>query len=173
METSGYKAARAEAMTLFGPSDARIAMRYAAKVNCRLLLSPRYSEAGVSQRDREWKIILAQPLLDPNLRGWQEAGREVLKLVNTARARGHKCGNRHRRCSGTQSWAKWPSRTASIWLNITTSAIKAAMAEGQDPVQKQKAMLGAALGRTLQLDRVLPNRWLRTGFQAPDIAPTS
>ena len=93
MEASSYKAARAEAITLFGPSDARMALRYAAQVNCRLLLSPRYSEAGVSQRDREWQIVLAQPLLDPNLPGWQEAGREVLRLVNAARAKGRKCGN--------------------------------------------------------------------------------
>lgn len=104
MEASGYKAAHAEAMTLYGPIDEHMAIRYAAQVNCRLLLSPRYSEAGVSQRGREWQIILAQPLLDPNLGDWQEAGREVLKLVNAARAKERKCGNARYRSAPPLRW---------------------------------------------------------------------
>jgi uncharacterized protein YkwD len=39
--------------------------------------------------------VLAQPLLPPNLGEWQEAGRQVLKLVNTARAKGRGCGNEY------------------------------------------------------------------------------
>lgn len=95
MRAVGFQAARAEAITLSGPSDARVAMRFAAQLNCRLLLSRRYSVAGVSRQDREWQIVLAQPLLGPNLGDWQEAGRQVLKLVNAARAKGRDCGNEH------------------------------------------------------------------------------
>lgn len=104
VEASGYKAARAEAITLFGPPDARTAMRYAAKVNCRLLLSSRYSEVGVSQRRREWQIVLAQPLLDPNLGDWREAGREVLKLVNAARTKERKCGTTRYKPASPLRW---------------------------------------------------------------------
>jgi uncharacterized protein YkwD len=93
MRGAGFPAAHAEALTLSGPLDARAAMRFAAKLNCGLLLSRRYSVAGVSRQGREWQILLAQPLLDPNLGGWQEAGRQVLKLVNTARANGRACGS--------------------------------------------------------------------------------
>lgn len=93
MRAVGFLAARAEAITLSGPLDAREAMRFAAQINCRLLLSRRYSVAGVAQEGREWQIVLAQPLLNPNLGDWQEAGRQVLKLVNAARAEGRACGN--------------------------------------------------------------------------------
>ncbi len=95
MNAVGFLAARAEAITLSGPSDGRTAMRFAAQLNYRLLLSRRYSVAGVSQQGREWQIVLAQPLLNPNFGDWQEAGHQVLKLVNTARAQGRPCGNAH------------------------------------------------------------------------------
>lgn len=93
MRAVGFLAARAQSLTLSGPLDAREAMRFAAQINCRLLLSRRYSVAGISRQGREWQIVLAQPLLGPNLGDWQEAGRQVLKLVNTARAEGRACGN--------------------------------------------------------------------------------
>jgi uncharacterized protein YkwD len=70
-------------------------MRFAAQLNCRLLLSPRYSVAGVARQGRDWQIVLAQPLLTPDLGDWQEAGRQLLKLVNTARANGRGCGNEY------------------------------------------------------------------------------
>src|SRR5688500_6728559 len=74
MRAVGFLAARAEAITLSGPSDAPEAMRFAAQLNCRLLLSRRYSVAGVSRQDREWQIVLAQPLISPDLGDWQQAG---------------------------------------------------------------------------------------------------
>jgi uncharacterized protein YkwD len=95
MRAAGFLAAGAEAITLSGPSDARAAMRFAAQLNCRLLLSPRYSVAGVARQGRDWQIVLAQPLLTPDLGDWQEAGRQVLKLVNTARANERGCGNEY------------------------------------------------------------------------------
>lgn len=105
MRAAGFLAARAEVMTLSGPSDARTAMRFAAQLNCRLLLSRRYSVAGVSQQGREWQIVLAQPLLGPNLGDWQEAGRQVLKLVNAARAKGRYCGNEYYEAVPPLSWS--------------------------------------------------------------------
>lgn len=87
MRAVGFIAAHAEAITLSGPSDARAAMQFAAQLNCRLLLDRRYSVAGVSREGQEWQIVLAQPLINPDLGDWQEAGRQVLKLVNIARAK--------------------------------------------------------------------------------------
>ena len=104
MRASGYRVARAESMTLFGPAEAREAMRFATQANCRLLLSPRYSIAGVSQKGRQWQIVLAQPLLDPNLGTWREAGQEVLKLVNAARTTERKCGNTQHASAPPLSW---------------------------------------------------------------------
>lgn len=93
MRAVRFLAAHAEAITLSGPSDARAAMQFAVQLNCRLLLSPRYSVAGVSREGREWQIVLAQPLISPDLGDWQEAGHQVLKLVNIARGKGRTCGN--------------------------------------------------------------------------------
>ncbi|SCX91595.1 Uncharacterized conserved protein YkwD, contains CAP (CSP/antigen 5/PR1) domain [Nitrosospira sp. Nl5] len=93
LRAAGFLAARAEVITLSGPSDAGAAMRFAAQLNCRLLLSRRYSVAGVSRQGREWQILLAQPLLGPDIGDWQEAGRQVLKLVNSERAKGRACGS--------------------------------------------------------------------------------
>jgi uncharacterized protein YkwD len=93
MRAAGYQAARAEALTLSGPSSSQEAMQFAAQQNCRLLLSQRYSMAGVSRQGNTWQIVLAQPLLDPELGDWREAGREVLKLVNAARSNARRCGS--------------------------------------------------------------------------------
>lgn len=92
LRASGYQAARAEVLTLSGPSNARDAMNFAVKSDCRLLLSKRYSAAGVSRRGNQWQIVLAQPLLSADLGDWRKAGREVLALVNAARARERSCG---------------------------------------------------------------------------------
>jgi uncharacterized protein YkwD len=93
MRAVGFLAAHAEAITLSGPSDARAVLQFAAQLNCRLLLNPRYSVAGVSREGREWQIVLAQPLVSSDLGDWQEAGHQVLKLVNIARRKGRTCGN--------------------------------------------------------------------------------
>jgi uncharacterized protein YkwD len=105
MRAVGFLAARAEAITLSGPSDARTAMRFAAQLNCRLLLSRSYSIAGVSRQGQEWQIVLAQPLMSPNLGDWQEAGRQVLNLVNTSRAKGRACGNAYYEAVSPLHWS--------------------------------------------------------------------
>jgi uncharacterized protein YkwD len=105
MRAAGFLAARAEAITLSGPLDAHIAMRFAAQINCRLLLSRRYSVAGVSRQGREWQIILAQPLLSPDLGDWQEAGRQILKLVNRARGKARSCGNKYYEAAPPLAWS--------------------------------------------------------------------
>lgn len=106
MRASGYHAARAEVMTLSGPSDAKAALRFAAKLNCRLLLSRQYTVAGVSRHGKEWQIVLARPLLDPDLGHWRDAGREVLNLVNAARAKGRRCGNEHHQAAPALRWSE-------------------------------------------------------------------
>ncbi|SFO43273.1 CAP domain-containing protein [Nitrosospira briensis] len=105
MRAVGFLAARAEAITLSGPSDAAEAMRFAAQLNCRVLLSRRYSVGGVSQQDREWQIVFAQPLISPDLGDWQQAGRQVLNLVNTARAKARACGNTHYKAASPLHWS--------------------------------------------------------------------
>ncbi|MBA4143714.1 MAG: CAP domain-containing protein [Nitrosospira sp.] len=104
LRAAGYPAARAETMTLSGPSNVRAALRFAVQLNCRLLLSPGYSVAGVSRQGRDWQIVLAQPLLDPDLGDWREAGHQVLKLVNAARGKERNCGNKQYKAAPALSW---------------------------------------------------------------------
>lgn len=92
LRAAGYQAARAEVLTLSGPSNPRDAIDFAVKSDCRLLLSKRYSAAGVSRQGNQWQIVLAQPLLGADLGDWRKAGKEVLSLVNAARARERSCG---------------------------------------------------------------------------------
>uniref|UniRef100_UPI002FE242BE CAP domain-containing protein n=1 Tax=Noviherbaspirillum sp. TaxID=1926288 RepID=UPI002FE242BE len=94
LRAAGYQAARAEVLTLSGPSTPGEAMNFAVKSDCRLLLSKRYSAAGVSRQGNQWQIVLAQPLLSADLGDWQAAGRQVLALVNAARARERRCGTK-------------------------------------------------------------------------------
>jgi uncharacterized protein YkwD len=105
MRAAGFIAAHAEAITLSGPSDARAAMQFAAQLNCRLLLNPRYSVAGVSREGREWQVVLAQPLISPALGDWREAGRQVLKLVNMARGNERTCGNAYHEAAPPLYWS--------------------------------------------------------------------
>jgi uncharacterized protein YkwD len=94
MRAAGYQASRAESLTMTGPTDAAEAMRFAVQHYCRLLLSGRYSVAGVSRQGSKWIVVLAQPRLDPDLGDWRDAGHRILKQVNAARAGERRCGNR-------------------------------------------------------------------------------
>lgn len=94
MRTAGYRAARAEAISMSGPQNVREAFHFAAKTHCRALLDSRYSVIGVSQEGREWRIVLAQPLVADDLGDWRTAGTQVLERVNEARAQARRCGDR-------------------------------------------------------------------------------
>lgn len=104
LRANGYQAARAQSLKLTGPSSAEEAMHFAEQLNCRLLLSERYSAAGVSRQGREWMIVLAQPQLDPELGDWGAAGRRVLELVNAARAEARQCGGQRYPAGAPLSW---------------------------------------------------------------------
>jgi uncharacterized protein YkwD len=105
MRAAGFLAARAEALTLAGASNTHAAMRFAMQLNFSLLLSQRYSVAGVARQGRDWQIVLAQPLLPPDLGDWQNAGRQVLQLVNTACAIGRGCGNKYHEAAPPLHWS--------------------------------------------------------------------
>jgi len=59
---------------------------------CEALMSPQFSDIGISREGRTWRIVLAQPLLPADLGGWREAAEEVLRLVNEARSTPRTCG---------------------------------------------------------------------------------
>ena len=59
---------------------------------CKELSDAGFSEIGVAREGKTWRIVLAQPLVSADLGGWGAAGREVLELVNEARATPRSCG---------------------------------------------------------------------------------
>lgn len=93
LKEAGYAASRSVLITLAGPSDAPAAMRLLEQRYCKVLTSPQYSEIGVSQEGRRWRIVLAQPVLSPDLGDWRSAGQRVLELVNEARSEPRACGS--------------------------------------------------------------------------------
>lgn len=58
------------------------------------LSSARYSEIGIARDGTRWRIVLAQPVLSPDLGSSREAGMRVLERVNAARAEPRSCGDR-------------------------------------------------------------------------------
>ena len=94
LQAAGYSAARSLAITLTGPGDAGSAMRVLAENYCLELSSARYSEIGIARDGARWRIVLAQPVLSPELGSSRKAGMRVLELVNAARAEARSCGAR-------------------------------------------------------------------------------
>ena len=84
----------ATAMHLVGIDDDRGVARAVAGRFCKDLADPRLREIGVARRGGELFIVVVAPL-DPPTPGEQPAvAREVLKLVNRARAAARQCGGK-------------------------------------------------------------------------------
>ena len=52
---------------------------------CQVVLDPQFVDIGVSQEGRDWRIVLARPLLSGRLGDWQAEGQKVLEEINAAR----------------------------------------------------------------------------------------
>ena len=95
---AGYPVARAEAIYLEGPRDARAAMAAIEHTYCRTLLSTQFSAIGAARTGDNWLIVLAQPAPPSpsspasQLAGWRQAGKAILEAVNVARASARNCG---------------------------------------------------------------------------------
>lgn len=104
LEDAGYQARRAEAIGVSGPSDPKSAMSAIGQRYCRALLGAQYASIGVSRDGNKWTIVLAQPLISPDLGDWRDAGKDILKLANEARARARTCGNRRFPAAPPLAW---------------------------------------------------------------------
>ena len=88
-----YSAAGAQVVVLSGPSTSGSAMAVLKERYCDVLLSSQFSEIGIGREGSTWRIVLAQPLIPADLGGWAYAGKQVLDLVNVARAQPRTCGD--------------------------------------------------------------------------------
>lgn len=92
LKNAGYRAARAQAIAVSGVSTAHAVMDVIRQPYCASLLNDQYASIGIARAGDTWRIVLAQPLLSPGLGPSEEAAREVLRLVNAARAAPRTCG---------------------------------------------------------------------------------
>jgi uncharacterized protein YkwD len=92
LATAGYPMVNVQAISLSGPRDAQSAMTAIRESFCQVVLDPQFVDIGVSRQDREWRIVLARPLLSGRLGDWQAEGQKLLAEINIARSRPHQCG---------------------------------------------------------------------------------
>ncbi len=89
---ANYPMVNVQAISLSGPRDAQSAMKAVQESFCRIVLDPQFVDIGVSREGREWRILLARPLLSGRLGDWQAEGQKLLELINSARKQPRQCG---------------------------------------------------------------------------------
>ncbi|WP_207265106.1 CAP domain-containing protein [Pseudomonas sp. GW101-3H06] len=92
MATAGYPMKNVQAISLSGPRDAPSAMKAIQESFCQIVLDPQFVDVGVSHQDRQWRIVVARPLLSARLGDWQAEGQKLLAELNVARSRPRQCG---------------------------------------------------------------------------------
>lgn len=92
LNAAAYSMVNVQAISLSGPRDAQAAMTALRDSFCQVLLDPQFVDIGVSRKERDWRIVLARPLLGGRLGDWQAEGQRLLEQVNAARAQARQCG---------------------------------------------------------------------------------
>ena len=104
MASAGYPMVNVQAISLSGPRDAQSAMTAIRESFCQVVLDPQFVDIGVSREGREWRIVLARPLLSARLGDWQAEGQKLLAELNTARSRARQCGSQNFAAAAPLTW---------------------------------------------------------------------
>jgi uncharacterized protein YkwD len=104
LKRAGYSSDHAEAIFVTGPPDATSAMQILREKYCGRLLGSEFSAVGTARRGNEWQVVLAHRFDIPMLPGQQQAGGEILALVNAARAQPRTCGTQAFPAAGPLRW---------------------------------------------------------------------
>ncbi|MES2821123.1 MAG: CAP domain-containing protein [Pseudomonadota bacterium] len=89
---AAYPLVNVQAIRLSGPRDARAAMTELQQSFCQQLLDPQFVDIGVSRSGRDWRIVLARPLLGARLGDGAAEGQKLLEQINAVRAQPRQCG---------------------------------------------------------------------------------
>lgn len=89
---AAYPLVNVQAISLSGPRDAPAAMKVLQDSFCKVLLDPQFIDIGVSRQARDWRIVLARPLLGRGLGDGAVEGQKLLERINTARTQSRQCG---------------------------------------------------------------------------------
>ncbi|WP_110970144.1 CAP domain-containing protein [Pseudomonas huaxiensis] len=99
-----YPMVNVQAISLSGPRDAAAAMQAIRESFCQVVLDPQFVDIGVSRVDREWRIVVARPLLSARLGDWQSEGQQLLEAINSARAQPRQCGSQAMAATSPLAW---------------------------------------------------------------------
>ena len=95
LAAAGYRALQSSELHLSGALDEAQVSRTLIANDCAILADPRLSEFGAERRGHDLWVILAAPFALPNLKDESSVSREILNLVNAARASGRRCGGKY------------------------------------------------------------------------------
>ncbi|WXL28019.1 CAP domain-containing protein [Ectopseudomonas mendocina] len=113
MARKGYPMVNVQSVTLSGPRDAASALKVLKESFCKVFLDPQYVDIGVSRFDREWRILVARPLLASRLGEWHAEGQKLLEAINKARGTARQCGSAEMLpAAGPLSWNETLASTA-------------------------------------------------------------
>ncbi|MCI8208000.1 hypothetical protein AUC61_00495 [Pseudomonas sp. S25] len=104
LKASGYRAVAVRSIRLVGAQDARGAFAMLQSRYCGALLDNQYADIGITQSGRDWRLVLAKPLLDGHLGDQQSAGKTLLAQVNAARAKPRMCGSQPYAAARPLTW---------------------------------------------------------------------
>ncbi|MBB2494848.1 CAP domain-containing protein [Aquipseudomonas ullengensis] len=88
---AAYPMVNVQSISLSGPRDAKSAMTALQESFCQVVLDPQFVDIGVSRDGRDWRIVLARPLLG-RLGDWQAEGQKLLEQINAVRGQAQTCG---------------------------------------------------------------------------------
>lgn len=92
LSAAAYPMVNVQAISLSGPRDAQAALQVLKESFCQILLNPQFVDIGVNRMERDWRIVLARPLLGARLGDWQAEGQALLQQVNAMRGQQRQCG---------------------------------------------------------------------------------
>nr|WP_159974058.1 CAP domain-containing protein [Pseudomonas sp. 8Z] len=100
----GYPMVTVQAIILSGPRDAASALQALSESFCQILLDPQFVDIGISREDRDWRIVLARPLLSAKLGDVKTEGQKLLEHINRARAQSRQCGKQSFSATAALTW---------------------------------------------------------------------
>ncbi|SDH59659.1 CAP domain-containing protein [Pseudomonas panipatensis] len=101
---NGYQAVAVRSIRLAGAEDADAAFDLLEERYCGALLDAQYADIGISRAGREWRVVLAKPLLDSRLNDSRATDKTLLAQVNAARARPRLCGRQRFGAARPLTW---------------------------------------------------------------------
>lgn len=102
LRASRYRATRSRAINLRGEDIARRAPAILAKKYCRELQEPGMTDVGIHvEAGQLWIVMAARLMVEMSV---EAAGQRVLALVNQARAKARKCGDRTVKAAPPVRW---------------------------------------------------------------------